>query len=474
MWQSRETSVLSFFNLFWAAAGFIQHDTLYCTSMSINIIYKSPTFEHATISSTYAPKSRRSPLKRALISQSLTLTSRHIALLEALSSFGVLTTVQIAMLFFHPDIKRRLALYGLSEPKIAILQQHYSAQRLHETIEFGKWLMAMQRKQPKLSKSAAHTWQPNAIPKSPKWLRQTLESKDPLPTVFHQRKQLASDFISATCKKQLRQLFDAGYIDAEEQPTRLFEGRKPTLWYLGKKGAQFLAQWHGLTTQQIKRKKAGSYSPALLQHRLDNNDIRISFMLAAERHGYQIRRWLDDDELRQIHSKPSERVQWRRPRNTSTGSSEWVEEEGTVVADHYLWLDTEKQWHNFIECDRGTKTGQYSASGHNDFARKIRAFSAYYRCGRYAYTYPDAGKSMRVLTITTSEPRLQNLKTITESVVTEMSSDERERQSGLKRYWFTTIDQLCPIWRDWYCETTILNAPVWWQAGQTKRQAAFW
>lgn len=441
--------------------------------MNRSIIYQSPNRSSPEITSDRQPI-RRSRLKREPILLDIRLTNRHIALLDTLRSYGVLSTLQIAMLFFPPDLERRLAYHGIAKADIEMLKLQYSPNQLHEAIEFSKWFTALQQVQP------ATVNRLDSVGQSIRSLHPTdlflniLKSQQTLPEAYLQRRRLASDFISASCKKQLRDLFDAGYIDAEEQPTRLHEGRKPTLWYLGKKGAQFLAQWHGLTTQQIRRKKVGSYSPALLQHRLDNNDIRISFMLAAQRHDYQIRRWLDDDELRKIHSKPSERVQWRRPKNTSAGNSEWVEEEGTVVADHYLWLDTGKHWHNFIECDRGTKTGQYSASGRNDFARKVRAFSAYYRCGRYAYTYPDAGKSMRVLTITTSESRLQNLKTITESVVAEMSSDERERQSGLKRYWFTTIDQLRPTWHDWYCETTILNAPVWWQAGQTKQQVVFW
>lgn len=418
-------------------------------------------------------KSRRSPLERTVLEEPISLTERDDQMLDALQSFGILTTLQLAMLFFPPDLERRLAWWNLNDEQIAKVRTQYSAGRLYERMELGKWLLGNVQKA-----GQAHqldiTWQRMIQMEHSLCLHELLQCDLPLPFPFVNRTQMPSDFISSACKQRLRYLFDAGYLDAEEQPTRLREGRKPTLWALSKKGAQHLAQLRGLSLRDIGWRSIRSYAPALQQHRLDNNDIRISFVLAAERHGWQIRRWVDDDELRRFHSQPSERVTWQRPKYNGQPAGEWVEEEGAMVADHYVWLDTGKNWHNFIECDRGTKTGQYAETDRNDFARKIRAFSAYYKSGRFAITYPEAGKSMRVLVITTSEARLQNLKSITENVVAQMSQNEREIESGLIRYWFTTFEHLRPTWYDWFSESTILDAPVWLRAGQTQLRPVIW
>ena len=78
-----------------------------------------------------------------------------------------------------------------------------------------------------------------------------------------------------------------------------------------------------------------------------------------------------------------------------------IEQKVSVVADGYFWLDTGKNYHQFLEIDLRTVTGQYSDPGLKDWARKIRAFSEYYRSGKYQRRYPEAGSSMRVLTVTT-------------------------------------------------------------------------
>lgn len=423
---------------------------------------------------TSATKVRRAPLQATPLQRPVSLTDRDIDLLQALHSYGVLTTLQLAMLFFPPDLERRLAWWGFDPEQIKRLREQYSANRLNECMELGKWLLAMQRQSPEQLQALDSVWRKisNSVPKL--WLIEALGSDVLLPEAFVERQRLPSDFISAACKHRSRYLLDAGYLEAQEQPTRLSEGRKPTLWGLSKQGAQYLAQLRGVTLSELGWKPLRSYSPALLPHRLDNNDIRICFGAAARRHDWQVRRSLGEDELRRIHSQPSERVKWSRPKHFEHPEREWVEEEGAVVADQYLWLDTGKNWHNFIECDRGTQTGHYVETDRNDFARKIRAFSSYYRSGRFAVTYPEAGKSMRVLVITTSEARLQNLKSITENVVAQMSQNEREIESGLIRYWFTTFEHLRPTWYDWFSEATILDAPVWLRAGQSHLRSVIW
>ncbi|MCB0109984.1 MAG: replication-relaxation family protein, partial [Caldilineaceae bacterium] len=367
---------------------------------------------------------RRSLLRRTTQSPKA-LSERDVAVLWALSDFRVLSTLQIAMLFWRPSLAHKLAWWHLPQTAIDQVLASYTAHRVNERLDFAKWLLAIRRKQPEQLATLGPgfdllvdpKWfgslslpEQQQVPITPQdWLLRLFDYDQPLPQAFYKRRRLPSEFISTGCKQGLRRLFDEGYIEPEEQPTRLQQGRKPLLWYLAKQGRDTLAGIANVPVNAIPWKTAGSYSPWGLPHRLENNDLRISTLLAANRHGWKIQRWIDDDQLRTMHSKKSERVKWQRPKDPRKPNGETVEEEGTVVADHYFWLDTGKNWHNFYEYDRGTKTVQYQEPEQNDqdFERKIYTFTAYYKSGLYAQRYPEAGKSMRVLIVTSSEARLQ-------------------------------------------------------------------
>lgn len=435
---------------------------------------------------------RRVLLKRAPPPTPITLSEREVAVLWAICSYRVLSTLQLAMLFWPPSLEHKLAWWRLAPETIDHTLANYPAHRVEERLEFAKWLLTMRRLQPeqlttlgpgfdllvdpqwfaKLPTAEQQQW-----PIAPQtWLLRLLDYEQPLPEAFRMRRRLPSEFISTGCKQGLRRLFDGGYIEPEEQPTRLQQGRKPLLWYLTKQGRDALATISNVSASSISWKAAGSYSPWGLPHRLENNDLRISTVLAANRHGWKIRRWLDDDELRTVHSKKTERITWQRPKDPHDPTGAVVEEEGAVVADHYFWLDTGKNWHNFYEYDRGTKTVQYQEPEQNDqdFERKIYAFSAYYKSGLYAQRYPEAGKSMRVLVVTSSNARLQRLKAITEQVVQHLSHNDKERESGLMRYWFTTADKIRPTWHDYFSQYTLLDGEIWLRAGQDLPRAVIW
>jgi hypothetical protein len=117
-----------------------------------------------------------------------------------------------------------------------------------------------------------------------------------------------------------------------------------------------------------------------------------------------------------------------------------------VVPDGYFVLRTPTGlFRHFLEVDRSSVTGQYTQLGRRDFARKIRVYIEYHRSG--AYEKRDGGKGLRVLTITTSEARLSNLKRITEDAA-----------GGRSRFWFTTMAEVTPA--------TVLTAPMWRVAGR--------
>jgi hypothetical protein len=109
-----------------------------------------------------------------------------------------------------------------------------------------------------------------------------------------------------------------------------------------------------------------------------------------------------------------------------------------LIPDSYFVLQTPKgRAHFFLEVDRSQETLGV-------FKSKVLAYAAYHATGGYERRY--GSKSMRVITVTTSKRRLDNLKQATEEV------------GGKRRFWFSLLSDLTP--------ETILNNPVWSVAGE--------
>jgi hypothetical protein len=242
--------------------------------------------------------------------------------------------------------------------------------------------------------------------------------------------------ISSRCQRRLQLLYHYGYLLRDEQPQRLSEGRKPLVYFLDERGAQLLAEQSGIEPEQIDwRRKDSRVSYPFLAHLLATNDVRIAVMQAAGRLGWCIERWLDDKALKSRHMKDY----------VTLVGPQGGEKRAAVVPDGYFALDTgQAVHHHLLEIDLRTVIGRSSQWGRRDWARKVAAYLAYYRSGNYQRRY-SAG-SMRVLTITTGERRLANLKGIT------------ERAGGRARFWFTTFERVTP--------QTVLTQPIWQVGGR--------
>ncbi|MBE2271228.1 MAG: replication-relaxation family protein [Anaerolinea sp.] len=105
----------------------------------------------------------------------------------------------------------------------------------------------------------------------------------------------------------------------------------------------------------------------------------------------------------------------------------------SVIPDSYFALQTPRGvTHAFLELDRGKMTV-------GKFKTKILAYQVYYDSG--AYTRRFGTRSLRVLTVTLGQGRLQNLRRATEEA------------DGKQRFWFTCLEQIRP--------ETVLCAPIW-------------
>lgn len=241
----------------------------------------------------------------------------------------------------------------------------------------------------------------------------------------------------SNCQRRLRLLTEHGFLLRIEQEQLLSEGRKPLVYFLAKHGAEELAVALGSTVSELDwRSGQEKVGRLFLDHLLATNSVRIAVTLAARRPPYQLVEWRDDKTLKREHA--TDKV-------TITGAG-GATKQAAIVPDGYFVLDIgEEIIRAFLEVDRRTVTGASEISGQHDWARKIRVYREYFRPeGLYEQRYGT--KAGRVLTVTTGERRLDNLKRIT------------EEQGGKSRYWFTTQAQATT--------EDILRAPIWAIAGR--------
>src|SRR5262249_3349536 len=121
-----------------------------------------------------------------------------------------------------------------------------------------------------------------------------------------------------------------------------------------------------------------------LEHFLEINNVRIATELAARKNGFTIEQWIDEPTLKRTHVR-------------------------MIVPDGYFVLTGTGHRHfQFIELDRATETGLYTDPGGKDWGKKVDGYLSLFREGTFQKMYQ--APSFRVLTITTGEKRLANLK----------------------------------------------------------------
>jgi hypothetical protein len=242
----------------------------------------------------------------------------------------------------------------------------------------------------------------------------------------------------SNCQRRLRILSsnEVGFLLARQQLMGM-SGRKPLVYWSAERGIKEIAIARGVDVKELQwDPRQHEVSPLFLDHLLATNAVRIAVTLAVKKHEYKLLEWRDDKTLKREHTKD---------KVTLTGKG-GATEQAAILPDGYFVLDIGEEIARFLlEIDRATETGQYKTEGRRDWARKIRVYGEYLRPeGLYEKRYGT--KAGRVLTVTTGEVRLSNLKRIT------------EEQGGKSRYWFTTQQEATT--------QDILQAPIWRVAGR--------
>ena len=227
-----------------------------------------------------------------------------------------------------------------------------------------------------------------------------------------------------TANERLKRLYHHRFLQRRWCPVEYGQGMSQALYLLDARGAEVLAEQPDADHEHIGwRASKNLVSSSFLEHTLMINDVRIALTLATNQAGARVRQWLGEDTL----SASSDHV-----------SIPGIPRRVAVIPDSYFVLDmVDRRAHFFLEADRATLSNKR-------WGLRIRAYEAYVRSGHYTRRY--ATQSLRILTVTTGDKRLANLKATT------------ERVGGGELFWFATHDALEA--------DTALFSPIWQIAGR--------
>ena len=257
---------------------------------------------------------------------------------------------------------------------------------------------------------------------------------------------------SRAAQHRLHRLTEAGLLRVIKQRVQRGEGDLPYIYALDRSGAILVSQQMGIDYASIDWKpKTLEENYIFLQHLLETHNLRIAITLSAQKLGIELSSWLYENVLRS--KEWVDHVLLKDSKGTETRVS--------VIPDSFCILETSRGLGYFpIEIDRGTVTLAR-------WRQKVQAYIQYHKSGEYQDRYQ--ARTFRLLVLTTSMPRLMNLKEQCEQVAPK---DDR--------FWFTTFDKVVSkvpipynqpgstkarISYTWVYNDDLLIAPVWYKSG---------
>ena len=241
----------------------------------------------------------------------------------------------------------------------------------------------------------------------------------------------------SACQRRLQLLFHHQFLRRLNRPLIPGEGRAPFVYALDEAGVCLVARELGVHQSELAHKGTGEgQSQLFIEHSLATNDFRVALLLLARSKNWRITNWVSDTTFKT--------KAYRKRVPFYSQGSRLVR----VFPDGYFRLSfgVGKSAHYFLEVDRGTMSNER-------FKRKMEAYASFRSSGLSESSF--ATKNFRVLTVTTSRKRLENLKRVTAGV-----GDE-------SHFWFTTEEHI-DIW-----QPEVLLKPIWAVASHRTLFAAF-
>jgi len=212
--------------------------------------------------------------------------------------------------------------------------------------------------------------------------------------------------------KRLQKLFHHGFLDRPlSQIVYPLIGAQKMVYALGDKGADLLAEKFGIDRGKIKwNEKNKEAKDRHIQHTLMISHFRICLELALNNlPGTNLLFWEKENpkELKDyVYIRDLQGREFRAP----------------IVPDGFFGIQDQKdKMYFFIEADQSTMTNAR-------FLKKMKAYWNWWKQGKHTKRFGI--KAFRVLTITKTEKRKENLREITKK------ADDRQR--GSLMFWFTS------------------------------------
>ena len=222
---------------------------------------------------------------------------------------------------------------------------------------------------------------------------------------------------------RLKKLWENEYLDRHYLRPLAFHGSSQAIYSLGKSGVDIVAETLDVDRAEVRknRHKTREIKPFFIEHVLAVNDFRINFETAARNHPkVQFGRWINEMDIQDDYEI---RVQGRLVKRR-------IKPDGYGRYSHGGRL-----YSFFLELDRATETN-------GRFEKKARNYLDYSQSGQYHETF--GVKFFKVLTVTTTLKRLENLKSATSGLA-----------DGL--FWFTRLDKI---------REGLMFDAIWSKAGQ--------
>jgi len=208
---------------------------------------------------------------------------------------------------------------------------------------------------------------------------------------FLRRDQIERLFFgnTASCNQRLMKLYQNKYLDRLFQPVSF--GSTQAVYGLDKRGADIVALELGVDRSEIHWKRRDNRVEFLfLEHTLDIAEFRLSLEQAIQK-----------DRTANILFWQREGKELQDRVKDPKGNSNYL----PINPDAFFGIRSQEgKSFYFVEIDMGTESNQR-------FRSKITAYKQYWKTKKYQEKYNF--NSFRVLTVTTTEKRLNNLLTKT-------------------------------------------------------------
>ena len=242
----------------------------------------------------------------------------------------------------------------------------------------------------------------------------------------------------SSCQRRLQLLYHHQFVGRLALPVIMSEGRTPFVYVLDEAGITWVAAHLGVARATAGwQPKSTRLGPLFIDHLLAINDVRVVVAALAQSSDLTLAEWISEADFRGAAFKERVPFKMRGARVTRT------------YPDGYFRLavrENKPEAHFFLEVDQGTMSA-------TRWKEKITAYTQFRSRGLSETHFGT--QNFRVLTVTTSDRRLANLKRATESA------------EGDRYFWFTTQAYI-DIWKP----KTFLE-PVWSVATQEGTHALF-